>query len=176
MLEYSLPAKQYCIDEIYEEERTSVFTKNWILVAHCQEIPKTGDQIARTIANYPILLINTPNGIAAYINVCLHRAGPLMWDGSKGNEKVLRCRYHGWTYDWDGNLTFAPDFGADCPKGQLQKLHVSIVAGMIFICIEPPQYTLEETFPSLWRGLQPFSLEKMKLPLKIQFYDQLPMT
>jgi choline monooxygenase len=163
MLDRSLPAEQYYQDEIYETERRSIFTNNWVLVAHCQEIPEIGDQIARTVANFPLLIAKTPNGITGYINVCLHRAGPLVWDGTKSNGQVLRCRYHGWTYNWAGELTYAPDFGSACPTGKLKKIHIAIKLDLIFVCIETPKHSIEDTFPFLWEGLLPFSLEAYKL-------------
>ena len=45
-------------------------------------------------------------------NVCRHRAGPLVWDGS-GSCTRLVCRYHGWAYGLDGALRSARDFGCD---------------------------------------------------------------
>ena len=158
----SLSASYYCDTSIYEQERKAIFSCNWLLIGHQQEIPQIGDQMARTIANIPLLIAHTPQGIRGYVNICVHRAGPLVWDGTKIHSNSIRCRYHGWRYNWEGTLTNAPDFGSDCPKGQLKHIHVSCKEGFIFVALEKPQQTLEQTFPTFWQNVTSLSLSKFQ--------------
>ena len=157
----SLAAKNYCSDQQYERERTTIFQREWLLIGHQQEIPAIGDQLARMVAGYPILLAHGPDGIRAFYNVCAHRAGPLVWNGTKINSPAIHCRYHGWRYNWEGILTKAPDFGAPCPQAQLKKVHLEVKRGLIFICLSPPQNNLTDSYPALWKAVEPFHLERM---------------
>jgi choline monooxygenase len=48
--------------------------------------------------------------LRGFHNVCRHRAGPLVTEAS-GRCANLVCQYHGWSYDFDGALLAARDFG-----------------------------------------------------------------
>jgi nitrite reductase/ring-hydroxylating ferredoxin subunit len=48
------------------------------------------------------------DGVArAFHNVCRHQSMPVV-DQGPGHCEALRCRYHGWTYGFDGRLVEAP--------------------------------------------------------------------
>ena len=64
-----------------------------------------------TVAGQPILLVRNQAGtIAAFHNVCRHRCLMLV-DAPKNVGKLIRCPYHAWAYDLDGNLRASPHFG-----------------------------------------------------------------
>ena len=69
--------------------------------------------------------------IRAFHNVCRHRAGPLV-DRGTGRCHTLVCRYHGWSYELDGHLKRARDFGdAALPVDELGLLPVSVAIPVI---------------------------------------------
>ena len=45
--------------------------------------------------------------VRAHVNTCRHRGTRLV--AEPGEEKALRCPYHGWTYHLDGELVGAPE-------------------------------------------------------------------
>jgi choline monooxygenase len=108
----TLPASLYRDPALYEKERTHIFARSWLLIAHESQLPETGDCLAVTVAGYPLLLVRGEDGIVrGFHNVCRHRAGPLAEDGAGRCARALVCRYHGWRYALDGRLASARDFG-----------------------------------------------------------------
>lgn len=77
---------------------------------HSSRFKKAGDYFRLDIAGFPIILIQGKDGmIQAFHNVCRHRAYPIVQKDS-GSSLVLGCKYHGWSYDINGNLVKAPGF------------------------------------------------------------------
>ena len=107
-----LSASAYYDTELHAREREAVFAREWLFIAHADQLAEHGAYVATTIAGYPLLLINDNGAFRGHVNVCRHRGGPLVWDGD-GSCKVLVCRYHGWSYALDGTLQSARDFGDD---------------------------------------------------------------
>ncbi len=120
---------------------TSPFAKNWLLLAHESQLADAGSYVAAEIAGYPLLALRDEQGVLrAFHNVCRHRAGPLVEDGSGRCEKTLRCRYHGWAYAFDGRLASARDFGPasdfDPRDFSLFSLRCESWRGLVFINID----------------------------------------
>src|SRR3546814_18509436 len=64
------------------------------------------DYEALRIFNRPIVIARDKTGkLNAFYNMCRHR-GVEVADG-KGNTKLFKCPYHGWTYDLNGYLVGA---------------------------------------------------------------------
>ncbi|MCB9990429.1 MAG: Rieske 2Fe-2S domain-containing protein [Rhodospirillales bacterium] len=78
--------------------------------------PDPGTYIARTIAGWPLLVIRGQDGaLKGFHNVCRHRASMIVEDGI-GKTAALRCMYHSWVYDMDGQLKMARDFVRMMPR------------------------------------------------------------
>lgn len=132
----ALPACYFTDSRMPALDSAAVFAKSWQFVAHDSQLPDIGDHLVTDIAGLPIVLIRDIEGaLRAYHNVCRHRAGPLALCSGKA-AKVLRCRYHGWTYDLDGVLKSAPDMAHaqefDMSKIRLPELRVKIWQGLVF--------------------------------------------
>jgi phenylpropionate dioxygenase-like ring-hydroxylating dioxygenase large terminal subunit len=57
----------------------------------------------------PILIVRgNDHEFRAFYNTCRHRGGPVVREPC-GRAAMLRCSYHGWTYDLEGNLVGVPD-------------------------------------------------------------------
>src|SRR3546814_16683515 len=71
-----------------------------------EQFSEPGDYEALRIFNRPIVIARDKTGkLNAFYNMCRHR-GVEVADG-KGNTKLFKCPYHGWTYDLNGNLVGA---------------------------------------------------------------------
>lgn len=119
-----------------ELDAHAVFAKSWQLVGHNSQLANVGDHFVADIAGLPIVVIRDLEGrMRAYHNVCRHRAGPLALCAGKG-AKVLRCKYHGWTYGLDGALKSAPEMAQaedfDMASIRLPELRVELWHGLIF--------------------------------------------
>ncbi|MEM8769501.1 MAG: aromatic ring-hydroxylating dioxygenase subunit alpha [Pseudomonadota bacterium] len=105
-------------------------------------LENTGDYIARPLAGIPILVVrHEDGGLRAYRNACRHR-GVTVAEGS-GCTRVFSCRYHGWAYNLDGELTHVPHEsgfpGLDKATNGLVPVHgVTEQSGLVFVSIEDP--------------------------------------
>jgi choline monooxygenase len=137
----TLPARLYSDPAVWTAERTAVFARSWQFVGHEAQLAETGQWIADEIAGYPVMVVRDERGVLrGFHNVCRHRAGPLT-EGSEGRcEKALTCRYHGWTYAFDGRLRAARDFGPaagfDPRDYGLIPLRVETWRGLVFVAID----------------------------------------
>ena len=96
------------------------------------DVPAANDYRSLLVGNRAITIRNTPQGVRAFNNVCLHRNALIDPPGS-GN-RVFRCNYHGWSYRDDGALKHAPlaDDNAICER-QLASYPVAESNGLFFV-------------------------------------------
>ena len=147
----TLPASWYYDEAVYRREREAIFARNWSLLARTEQLPGPGDFVAGEVAGYPVFVVRDRDSrLKGFHNVCRHRAGPVV-SATAGHCDVLRCAYHGWTYDLDGRLHKAPGFAAsdgfDPAEFGLVPLRVESWNGLVFVC-------LDEAAPGLvsWLG------------------------
>src|SRR5262249_6280152 len=113
----TLPTRYYVDPQIWEIERRQIFAKTWVMIGLEHQIPRAGDYLAEQLAGWPIFVQRAEDGgLRAFHNMCPHRAGPIVWEGT-GHQANLVCRYHGWAFDREGALLNARDFGAQAPPG-----------------------------------------------------------
>ena len=108
-----LPSTAYINEEFRQLENSQIFSKTWVFVSFAHQLPNAGDAQPVTVADQPILLIrNRNNEISAFHNVCRHRNLQLV-DKPSNCGRMIRCPYHSWTYDLEGQLRGTPYFGGD---------------------------------------------------------------
>ncbi len=161
----SLPADAYCSESTYQAERARVFRPAWLLAGYSHQFTQPGDYLADVFAEWPVFIqMGDDRQLRAFHNVCAHRAGPIVWDGT-GRQANLVCRYHGWAYGQEGELRNARDFGAeDVGAAQpscdgLLSVRVQTWRGMVFICMDP-------TTPDLVEWLGDFPKECESYPIE----------
>jgi nitrite reductase/ring-hydroxylating ferredoxin subunit len=97
----------------HQLERHRVFARTWQLVGAADAVAGPGAYLAVDLAGWPVVVVRDRDGaLQAFHNVCRHRAGPLVDDGTGACSRFV-CRYHGWAYGLDGDLVSARDFGDD---------------------------------------------------------------
>lgn len=103
----ALPTEWFSDPSIFSAELEKIHRKTWHYVAHVGEVAAPGDVIVRDLARVPIVLSRTDDGeIKGHVNICRHRGYPVVTED--GNQRVLQCHYHGWSYELDGALKHAP--------------------------------------------------------------------
>ncbi|HET6970598.1 MAG TPA: Rieske (2Fe-2S) protein, partial [Phenylobacterium sp.] len=143
-----LPVELYRGEESLRNDRTAVLRRTWQFVGHESQLPATGDYLADVVGGAPVVVVRRADGeLAAFHNVCRHRAGALVADGHGNCGEAFTCRYHGWRYALDGRLRSAVDFGA--------------AAGF-----DPRQYGLFPIRVEAWRGLLFVNLDLAAQPLE----------
>ncbi|AJE49130.1 aromatic ring-hydroxylating oxygenase subunit alpha [Celeribacter indicus] len=133
----SLEAPFYNSPDIFALDIEAIFGRNWIFVAVEPELPEPGDCVTVEVGGASILLLRGDDEeIRGFHNVCRHRGAKLVDEKSTTIGNIV-CRYHGWTYNEDGELILAEHMGKDFDKSchGLRPVHVRSVAGLVFICL-----------------------------------------
>jgi Rieske 2Fe-2S family protein len=175
----TLPARAYTSPEVYERERREVFARSWVFACHASQVAEPGSYVAVDVAGEPVAVVRGADGeLRALANVCRHRAMTIL-DGAGTCPKVLRCPYHGWTYRHDGQLAAVPEARGfedlDREAVRLPAFRVGVLAGLVFVCLDPDTEPLETYFGDLEERLAPFRLAELR-PLggagtSLQHYD-----
>ena len=158
-LAFGLPAAWYHDPQIYERERQAVFRREWIWLGRADQLSNPGDYIASEFAGWRLFAIRDRDGaLHAFHNVCRHRGAPILKDGP-GRCDVLRCGYHGWTYDTAGRLRATPHFGnaVDFDKKDfgLHPIRVATWRGFVFVNLAEDPVPLVEGLGDLCGKLNP---------------------
>ncbi|MDQ7048851.1 MAG: aromatic ring-hydroxylating dioxygenase subunit alpha [Enterobacterales bacterium] len=167
---YALDAAFYRDNAILALENQHIFNSQWQLVGHTSQIQNIGDQLTIQIGDLPVIIVRKQKDeLVALHNVCRHRAGPLSVETSRvESEKppVLRCQYHGWSYDLDGQLKTAPEMQSTKDfnpfEHHLPKANLEIWQNLIFVCIQKPQKTLNEMLKGIAPQIKPINLKTMQ--------------
>ena len=106
-----LPALAYVSEDFWQLENEKLFPNSWVFVGFAHELAKPGDVIPVTVGGKPIFLIrNNRDEIGCYHNVCRHRCLKII-DKTANVGPRIRCPYHSWVYNLDGELQSTPFFG-----------------------------------------------------------------
>ena len=136
----TLPSDCYRQEHFAELERATIWRKSWQLVAFREQVLKPGDVFPVEVMGEPIILVRDKVGtLRAVSNVCRHRAGKLV--RTSGKAQFLRCQYHAWTYNLEGQLIQTPEFEGVCDfdksKFQLPVWEVREWGPLVFVARDP---------------------------------------
>ena len=162
---YALPQAFYRDPDIYRHDIEQVFLKSWLYAGHKSEIPKVGDWFLFEFGEESVIIVRSAeNEINALLNVCRHRGSRVCVE-SRGCSKRLTCRYHGWTYDLEGQLKAAAHMGESFDKSEigLKRIHAEVLDGMIFVNFSDDPAPFSLIRDGLEGCLEPYGLENAKV-------------
>ena len=86
----------------------SLFRQYWLPVLLSSELPQTDGPPTRVriLGEDLVAFRDTSNRIGLLADLCAHRCAPLYY--GRNEENGLRCVYHGWKYDVEGNCVDMP--------------------------------------------------------------------
>ncbi|HXG18858.1 MAG TPA: SRPBCC family protein [Methylomirabilota bacterium] len=156
-----VPIEPYISQAYFELERERIFRKVWLNIGRVEELPKPGDYLVKDlpVCKTSLLVVRGKDDrIRAFHNVCSHRSNKLVWN-QRGSCQNFACKFHGWSYNLEGQLTFVPDEESffDIHKKELGLTPVATDTweGFIFINLEPqPRESLQEYLGELGETLQ----------------------
>src|ERR1700757_4988124 len=137
----ALEPRLYLDPELLEAEQRLIFERTWQLMGHVSALPRPGSYTTGFAGDQPVLVVRDDAGqLKAYRNVCRHRASCLL-SGSGQCKGAIRCRYHGWTYRFDGTLIGVPEglqFGDRLRKPELGLFPVRVeeLCGLVFVNLD----------------------------------------
>jgi len=138
----TLTGRDYTSAEVFEEERERLFFRGWMCVGRADEVPAPGDYLVRDVTGESVFVTRNRDGkLRAFYNVCAHRGTKLLDDepscGHLG--KALKCPYHSWSYDYDGQLLATPNVHEDEEFERdaypLHAIGVGEYAGFLFVSL-----------------------------------------
>ena len=96
------------------------------MIGVASSVPNPGDVKPFNLLGIPILIIrNKDNEVKVFHNVCSHRGFKLIEKECK-LKNVLRCPYHYWSYDFNGNLVATPHIGGMTFEGSQRAWSLAI--------------------------------------------------
>jgi p-cumate 2,3-dioxygenase subunit alpha len=128
------------VDEaILEEERRLIFDRSWLFVGHESEIENPHDFRTRNVGGRPIIFTrNAEHQVKVFVNSCPHRGMQIETRG-EGHGRFLKCFYHGWSFNTNGDLVALPgedSYGPDFDRHNLclvQPSKVESYRGFVFL-------------------------------------------
>jgi phenylpropionate dioxygenase-like ring-hydroxylating dioxygenase large terminal subunit len=155
-----VPIEPYISAEYYDLEVEHVFKRVWLYACRVEQIANPGDFLVVDLAacQTSVVLVRTaPGQIKAFHNMCSHRGNKIAYD-QRGSVESLACRFHGWTYSLEGDLTFVPDednyFDLDKTCLGLSPVNADVWEGFVFVNVDPnPRETLHEYLGEIGAGL-----------------------
>jgi len=169
--EASTPPSSWYVDPIFLQfENESVFARNWIMVAREDQVKEQGQYVATEICSEPIVVVRGDE-LRAFYNVCRHHAAEIVH--GQGRARVLRCPYHGWTYNLDGSLRSTPqfdlarDFDLEC--NGLKPVRVAIFEKFVFVCLNDEAPDLDDYLGGLKQDFSIMELDQLKFYKRIEY-------
>lgn len=100
-----IPGGRYTDREFLALEHRFLWRRSWLYACHLDELPGPGSYLTWNRTGSPIVIVRGPDDrVRAFYNVCRHRGGPLVTESAGTVSGGFTCRYHGWTYDLEGQL------------------------------------------------------------------------
>ncbi|HXP03417.1 MAG TPA: Rieske 2Fe-2S domain-containing protein [Stellaceae bacterium] len=156
-----IPYRVFSDEDIYQAELDKLFLgPTWQFLVMDNELPNLGDYKTTFLGETPIIVSRGEDGeIHAMVNRCAHR-GNLVCLKRQGNESLLTCVYHSWSYDLQGNLKSVAFRRGIAGKGGmpedfrledhgLRKLRTDHFAGLVFGTLSPEVPPLAEYIGNL---------------------------
>ncbi|MFC6906472.1 aromatic ring-hydroxylating dioxygenase subunit alpha [Halalkalicoccus tibetensis] len=179
----ALPAKYFTDPAVHEMEQETVFSRYWVYAGHENAIREPGDYFTRTVGDRQVIVVRDKDrGMRAFYNVCAHRGSKMVDDTpmtDPGNANGIRCPYHLWTYELDGDLRSTPrsfeEAGMnpdledeDVPRldpeeNGLREVHLDSIGPLLFVNLDDDPMSLAEQAGTLKEELESFPLEDYEL-------------
>ena len=160
--------------EIYEQERTAIFSRTWLNVGRVEQLPKVGSYFTREIdaAGTSIVVVRaSKDEIRSFHNICRHRGNKLVWqdyplEETSGTCRQFTCKYHGWRYNLEGGCTFVQQesefFDFDKEDYSLASVQAEVWEGFIFVNLDPTNTTpLREYLGKFGKGLEGYPFDQL---------------
>ena len=139
-----VPYRVFFDEDIYALEHEKIFRGPiWNFLCLEIDIPNHGDYKTTFIGEIPVIVTRDEDGaVYAMVNRCAHK-GALVCLKEHGNDKMLTCIYHSWTYDMQGKLRGVAFRNGSRGKGGMpedfnpeehrpEPIRVEVFCGMVF--------------------------------------------
>ena len=150
---HGLPNECYLEGPYTQIERKKIFEDKWVVIGVASSVPDPGDAKPFDLLGIPLIILrDKEKKIRVFHNVCSHRGYKLLKEPCK-LKNVLRCPYHSWSYDYNGDLVATPHLGGmnkhenkdfDKSKNGLKEVRSSVWLDLIMVNISNNEVSFEE--------------------------------
>ncbi|HXN27004.1 MAG TPA: aromatic ring-hydroxylating dioxygenase subunit alpha [Candidatus Acidoferrales bacterium] len=173
---YTIPAPWYTDARIAQLELHNVFSRTWQTVGRTSQVEKPGQYVTATVAGEPIVAVRGSDGkLRAFYNVCRHHAMTVMNEPC-GHAQHMRCPYHGWTYNLEGELRGMTEFEGVCNFDRAQNglvpVRVEAWENFIFVNLDPHAAPLHDFLGALVGLAQPLNFGGLKFVERRSYIQQ----
>ena len=160
--------------DYYEIERKAIFAKTWLNVGRIEQISRVGSYFTKEIdaARTSVIVVrSSKDAVKAFHNICRHRGNKLVWNDFPREEtsgvcRQFSCKYHGWRYGIEGDLTFVQQeeefFNLDKDSYGLKPVRVESWEGFLFINLDDDDTSsLADYLGETGRSLEGYPFDKM---------------
>jgi phenylpropionate dioxygenase-like ring-hydroxylating dioxygenase large terminal subunit len=157
---YRQRASVYTDPKRLEEEERTLLRRRPLVAALSADLPATGDCLATEVAGVPVLLVRGEDAeVRAFLNICRHRGGRV-FTGRGRPGRALKCPYHSWAYDLNGDLLGQPlarDAFEPLERSEmgLRRLPAAERFGLILVRLEPADDEMRIDVEAELAGLGP---------------------
>ncbi|MBW3543069.1 MAG: aromatic ring-hydroxylating dioxygenase subunit alpha [Planctomycetes bacterium] len=152
-----LGVQHYTSPEHLDREVETMFLPGWHCVGTLLDLPRDGDYLTVTLFGRPVIVWRSGGDVHAFLNVCTHRFSLLRDEPCGHLDGHLKCQYHGWEYDDEGNTCRIPDARSFRPmeKGRLglTKYRCETAGQLVFVTFNDDAPPLAE-----WLGEELFEM------------------
>jgi choline monooxygenase len=150
---HTIPASWYTDPRIAQLELQNVFSRAWQAVGRTEQVEKPGQYVTASVAGEPVVTVRGSDGkLRAFYNVCRHHAMTVMNEPC-GHAQHMRCPYHGWTYNLEGELRGMTEFEGVCNFDRAQNglvpIRVETWENFVFVNLDPHAASLPEFLGAL---------------------------
>lgn len=149
----------------FARERQQFFLQSPQVVGFAGEVKEPGSYLTTEAMGIPLLVTRAGDGrLRAFVNACAHRGARVAH--GHGHKPRLTCKFHGWSYNMEGELAGRPQEScfekADTRCG-LKSLPVSDRAGLIVVGLDPtmPQATVDNHLADIEDQFSGFGFHEM---------------
>jgi choline monooxygenase len=173
---HTIPAAWYTDARVAALEQQNVFGRAWQAVARTDQVEKPGQYVTATVAGEPVVVVRgSDNQLRAFFNVCRHHAMTVMTEPC-GTAQHLRCPYHGWTYNLEGELRGMTEFEGVCnfdrAKNGLVPIRVEVWEKFVFVNLDPQAAPLADFLGELVERVRPLGLSGLKFVERRSYTQQ----
>ncbi len=158
-----LPIHTYTDQKIYDFEIDTIFEGSWQFLCPVAKVSKPGDIYEGRIGRSNVFVTRNADGeLRGFLNFCRHRGFKLVEENAS-DKKLIRCRYHAWAFDLNGELRAAPN--TDDQPGfkkcdhSLIPISVTEWGPIVMVNTDPDARSLFEEHPQIKRWVEKYGVK-----------------
>ena len=153
----TLATEFYTHPDYFEASKARIFSPSWQFIGDTGRVPEVGSAYPFTLLEHyldePLVLTrDKEQQVHCLSNVCTHRGNLIVTQPGKSSQ--MRCRYHGRTFQLDGQFQFMPEFkeveGFPCADDHLKQLPLFQWGKLLFTTLEP-RFSPEQFFGDMMK-------------------------